>query len=175
MTDREVNGVDAHGEGQPPIWLHRDGTGDPRRRVAVAWRELRRLAASKPVRQQLYGFEPPLDQGQGDALEYVVGHGPCRMGELARFMRLEPSSVTRAVERLETAGLVVRNADPDDARVVQVSCTEAGLALYTEVRSRAGLLLGDALAGFTPEESDALAGLMERLAASVESLVAKVV
>ena len=93
MTHTSIGGPD-----EPP-----EAAG---RRVGVAWRELRRLAAAQAIRRQLYGFETPLDQGQGDALEYVVNQGPCRMGDLAKFMRVDPSSVTRAVERLETAGLV---------------------------------------------------------------------
>src|SRR5690606_39351099 len=121
------------------------------RRVVLAWLELLRLAAEHAIRRQLYGFETPLDQGQGDALEYVVNHGPCRMGDLAKFMRVDPSSVTRAVERLEAAGLVGRNADPSDARAVQVSSTNDGLALYRDVRERAIGLLDDALVDFTEE------------------------
>lgn len=140
------------------------------RRVGVAWRELRRLAAARAIRRQLYGFETPLDQGQGDALEYVVNHGPCRMGDLAKFMRVDPSSVTRAVERLEAAGLVRRNADPRDARAVQVSSTDDGLALYRDVRERAIGLLDDALVDFTEEHQLMLAELMERLVASIEKL-----
>jgi DNA-binding MarR family transcriptional regulator len=139
------------------------------RRIGAAWRELRRLAAAQAMRKRLYGAEPPLDQGQGDALEYIASHGPCRMGDLARYMRVDPSSATRAVERLEVSGLVVRIPDPGDARAVQVSGTVEGLALYAEVRARALELLGRALDGFTAAERDALAGLMERLVVALEA------
>jgi DNA-binding MarR family transcriptional regulator len=139
-------------------------------RVGIAWRELRRLATAQTIRRQLYGFEAPLDQGQGDALEYVVTQGPCRMGDLARFMRVDPSSATRAVERLESAGLVSREADPGDARAVRVSSTNDGLALYSDVRARALGLLEGALAAFSLEDRTALAGLLERLVAAIEGV-----
>lgn len=157
MTDASIGGQSEPG----------DAAG---RRVGVAWRELRRLAAAQAIRRQLYGFETPLDQGQGDALEYVVNHGPCRMGDLAKFMRVDPSSVTRAVERLEAAGLVSRDADPHDARAVQVSSTDDGLALYRDVRERAIGLLDDALVDFTEEHQLMLAELMERLVAAIEKM-----
>jgi len=139
-------------------------------RVGVAWRELRRLAAAQSIRRQLYGFETPLDQGQGDALEYVVNHGPCRMGDLAKFMRVDPSSVTRAIERLEAAGLVARGVDPNDARAVLVSSTPDGLALYEDVRARAMSLLSDALGDFSDEDQVLLAELMERLVGAIEKI-----
>lgn len=147
-----------------------EATDTSGRRVAIAWRELRRLAAVQGIRRQLYGFETPLDQGQGDALEYVVNHEPCRMGDLAKFMRVDPSSATRAIERLETAGLVSRDADPNDARAVQVCSTTAGLALHRDVRDRAIGLLDAALDQFSGEEQIALATLMERLVTAIEHL-----
>jgi DNA-binding MarR family transcriptional regulator len=157
MTHTSIGGPD-----EPP-----EAAG---RRVGVAWRELRRLAAAQAIRRQLYGFETPLDQGQGDALEYVVNQGPCRMGDLAKFMRVDPSSVTRAVERLETAGLVARTVDPHDARAVQVSCTDDGLAVYRDGRERAVGLLEHALADFNEEDQLLLAELMERLVTAIEMM-----
>jgi DNA-binding MarR family transcriptional regulator len=143
-------------------------TGATALRVGNAWRELRRLATAQTTRRRLYGFETPLDQGQGDALEYVVTQGPCRMGDLARFMRVDPSSATRAVERLASAGFVSREADPDDARAVRVSSTNEGLELYKAVRTRALALLEGALTDFSLEDRTALAGLLERLVAAIE-------
>jgi DNA-binding MarR family transcriptional regulator len=48
------------------------------------------------------------------------------MGELARSVLLSQSGVTRLVDRLEHAGLVVREGCPDDRRVMYARLTEEG-------------------------------------------------
>jgi MarR family transcriptional regulator, 2-MHQ and catechol-resistance regulon repressor len=51
-----------------------------------------------------------------------------RMCDLAAQVALSPSGLTRAVDRLEEAGLVTRNSCPEDRRVSHASLTAAGLA-----------------------------------------------
>src|SRR3546814_9779526 len=80
-------------------------------RVRTAWRELRRVASTPEVRAAVYDPAAPLDPGQADALDAVVTHGPCRMSDIAVVLRVDRSSATRAVDRLEAAGLVARRAD----------------------------------------------------------------
>jgi DNA-binding MarR family transcriptional regulator len=50
-----------------------------------------------------------------------------RMCDLAAQVALSPSGLTRAIDRLEEAGLVTRNACPEDRRVAWASLTPAGL------------------------------------------------
>ena len=50
-----------------------------------------------------------------------------RMTELARRVMFSPSGLTRVVDRLVGEGLVQRNRDPGDARVVLARLTESGL------------------------------------------------
>jgi DNA-binding MarR family transcriptional regulator len=49
-----------------------------------------------------------------------------RMSELARRVMISPSGLTRAVDRMVSAGLVVRERDESDARVVLAMLTEQG-------------------------------------------------
>lgn len=51
-----------------------------------------------------------------------------RMQDLAAHLRLNQSSVTRMVERLERGGLTVRDLCPDDKRGVYTVLTEKGRA-----------------------------------------------
>ncbi|MBH1934842.1 MarR family transcriptional regulator [Streptomyces sp. AV19] len=60
-------------------------------------------------------------------------HGPQRQTELIKLLGLDPSTVTRMVQRLEQAGLVHRQPDPADRRAVMVETTEQGRALRGEV------------------------------------------
>ena len=52
-----------------------------------------------------------------------------RVNELAREMVLSPPAMSRFVDRLEAAGCVRREPDPDDRRALQVVLTDEGLEL----------------------------------------------
>lgn len=57
--------------------------------------------------------------------------GAARMGDLADQLLSLPSRVTRQIRRLEQAGLVRREASPDDGRGVLATITEEGRAAVT--------------------------------------------
>lgn len=52
--------------------------------------------------------------------------GSARMGDLAEELVSLPSRVTRQIRRLEEAGLVLREASPDDGRGVLATITDYG-------------------------------------------------
>lgn len=58
--------------------------------------------------------------------------GSARMGDLAEQLLSLPSRVTRQIRRLETAGLVQREASPEDGRGVLASITGEGRAAVAE-------------------------------------------
>ena len=49
-----------------------------------------------------------------------------RMSELAKRVMISPSGLTRAVDRMVSAGSVIRKRDDADARVVYAELTEVG-------------------------------------------------
>ena len=51
------------------------------------------------------------------------------MNELAREVVLSPTAMSRFVDRVEKAGYVRREPDPDDRRALQVALTDAGVDL----------------------------------------------
>lgn len=72
------------------------------------------------------------------------------IGAIADRLALEPSTVTPAVKRLETAGFLKRQRSKTDERQVEVHLTPKGLALH----ARTGCLT-DALlhhSGFQPQD-----------------------
>ena len=60
------------------------------------------------------------------------GTGSARMGDLAEQLLSLPSRVTRQIRRLEQAGLVQREASPEDGRGVLASITDQGRAIAGE-------------------------------------------
>ena len=59
-------------------------------------------------------------------------NGSARMGDLAEQLLSLPSRVTRQIRRLEEAGLVEREASPEDGRGVLATITDAGRELVEE-------------------------------------------
>lgn len=55
-----------------------------------------------------------------------------RMGDVARAMALDPSNITHRVRRLEARGLVERQPDSEDGRVIYARLTVAGMLLLRE-------------------------------------------
>jgi DNA-binding MarR family transcriptional regulator len=66
----------------------------------------------------------------------VAREGPLTAGDIARRERLAKPSVTAAVEKLATAGLVERRADDSDGRVVWIAITTAGKRRIDARRAR---------------------------------------
>ena len=56
-----------------------------------------------------------------------------RVNELAREVVLSPTAMSRFVDRAVSAGVVAREADPDDRRASQVVLTDDGLALLRKM------------------------------------------
>lgn len=74
-----------------------------------------------------------LTLSQGSALAHVVSNGPLRMGDLAEAEGVRLPTMTELVARLERDGLVARQPDPLDRRVVQVAVTDQGRRLYSDL------------------------------------------
>src|SRR5438874_5216414 len=61
-------------------------------------------------------------------LRLLRRHGALSIGELAEALGVTGSSVTTACKRLEKAGLVTRERQVDDERMVKVALTDQGSA-----------------------------------------------
>lgn len=145
---------------------------DVARRVGLAWRELRRGASMGLLREQFLGSgNDALDTGQMDTLDVLVGADTWRMGDLAEALRVDPSTATRAVDRLTRIQLAERLPNPDDRRVVLVRATPMGRARHAEAYRRWRTVLHDILAEFEPDQREQLAVDLERLVAALDRVV----
>jgi MarR family transcriptional regulator for hemolysin len=99
----------------------------------------------------------------------IVQGKPGSQLDLARAVGIEGPTLTRHLDGLEEAGLVVRRRDPDDRRAIRVELTEAGERLFAELRDAAIAFNGKLTAGFDPVELDQLHALLDRLAENAAS------
>lgn len=103
---------------------------------------------------------------QLSALSVIVFAGPLTLGELAEAEQVRPPTITRLVSALEREGLVERESDPQDRRVVRVRATARGVRLLEEGRRRRVASLAERLRTLTPAERAALekaTAILERL------------
>ena len=78
------------------------------------------------------GLTPPQIHG----LLWLGAEGPLTMGELARRVGITEKTITGLVDRLERAGLVERERDTADRRVVRVRLTGQGEATYQRLQAQ---------------------------------------
>jgi len=87
-----------------------------------------------------------------------------RMSELAAQASLTPSGLTRAVDRLQQQGLVIRRSCPDDRRGSFAQLTPAGRTMMDEAIPEHIAQIDQVLTDvFTPEEEQQLATFLRRL------------
>ena len=101
-----------------------------------------------------------LTGAQHQLLLAIRGHGDPRgptIGEVADYLLLRHHSTVGLVDRADTAGLVLRDRDPDDHRIVRLHLTEAGAerletlsALHLEELQRLARRLPFAWRGLAP-------------------------
>jgi len=142
-------------------------------RVGLAWRELRRGAAMAELREHMFGTPSgSLEPGQVDTLELLVTRPQWRMSELAEALRVDPSTATRAVQRMVALGLAERHACQEDGRVVMVSATPAGALWHRQLLDTRGALMRHVMGQFDPAERIEFTDLLERFVRGIDSFVA---
>src|SRR5436190_13329100 len=143
--------------------MHADGVGwatDLVRLEIVLWE---RLDASLRESHQLpmTFFEPLL------FLSRAPG-GSVRVGDLARDLRLTVGGTSKLVDRIERAGFIARQPDPDDRRASRVALTAAGKRRLTAALKTYEAEVGSILRGvLTAKEQRQMSDCVSRLLASL--------
>jgi DNA-binding MarR family transcriptional regulator len=98
-------------------------------------------------------------------LATIERNGPSRLTLLAAREGVTQPAMTQLISRLEDSGLVRREADPADGRVVLVALTDAGRASLAQRRAGRAGRLAVVLAQLSAEDRAALAAALPALAA----------
>jgi DNA-binding MarR family transcriptional regulator len=94
-----------------------------------------------------------------------------RMSELAAQTTLTPSGLTRSVDRLEEAGIVAREACPEDRRGAFAVLSAKGQALMDEAMPLHVTHIDELLDGvLTAEEEETLSSLLRKIRDHIRSL-----
>lgn len=105
-----------------------------------------------------------LDRALFPLLVRVERRGPLAVGELADLCGRDYSTVSRQTSRLQSLGLVTRQAGADDARVTTVMITAKGRAMTRALDGAREKLMASLLREWDPREVAQLARLLRKLA-----------
>jgi DNA-binding MarR family transcriptional regulator len=139
-------------------------------RIGRAWIELRRGAWTHHLRSYLFADDDPIEPGQMDALD-LLSRRDRTMKQLAERLRIDPSSATRAVQRLVADGLAERYDAPDDGRIVMVRVSTEGRRRHTAVAGRRSTAMAMLLSEFDTDEREQLAGLLDRFVIALDGSI----
>ncbi|EJL25199.1 transcriptional regulator [Caulobacter sp. AP07] len=97
-----------------------------------------------------------------ECLDLILLHGPRTAGDLTRATGLTSGAVTGLIDRLERAGYVARESDPNDRRRVVVRAIPENMAwlmaLYDPLQAASEQLY----AGYSDAELALIVGFMDR-------------
>ena len=143
-------------------------------RIARAWREIRRGFANNALRELIFeGEEYSIEAGQFDTLEQLVLHESIRMGDLADVLRVDPSTATRAVQRLIKDGLAEKVSHSGDGRVVYVAPTKRGHDLFKWVVARRSDVVMNVVGELSDDRREGIAVALEEFAVALDNAVSR--
>jgi DNA-binding MarR family transcriptional regulator len=106
--------------------------------------------------------------GQAALLAQIRNHPQLGVRDLAAREGISAPSMTRYLDRLEKAGLIVRTRSPQDARRIRLALTPKGVGVLRSVRRRRTAWLAERLDGLAPAEQRAVAEAIEPLTRLLE-------
>ncbi|WP_433351120.1 MarR family winged helix-turn-helix transcriptional regulator [Micromonospora sp. CA-111912] len=129
-------------------------------RLSAAVAELHRLLRRSTVRR---ANRPALPEAQVELLLVVRAHPDISIKETARRLGTAPNTVSTLVGDLAGAGLLHRERDPGDRRLVLLRLTDAARQRMADYERHRAELLAAALAALDPAGRRALAEAMPHL------------
>jgi DNA-binding MarR family transcriptional regulator len=90
--------------------------------------------------------------------------GTTRPSDLAALMHVDLSTISRHLQALETAGMVVRSRDPEDARAQRIDLTPRGDEVLVRFLDGRSASLRDAISHWPAEDRTVLRQHLGRLA-----------
>lgn len=108
-----------------------------------------------------------LHLGQDLLLEQLWRQDGLSQSSLMARLGVEPPTVTKMLQRLERAGLLRRERDPDNPRLWRVYLTERGRDLQQPVRDLRRQVERRLLTGLSDEDRERLVALLARVTANL--------
>lgn len=134
MVEPKKDEIRAEAEGATEGQVDGGSTLDPEGeelRDSIKWIiwYVRRLIQADEVHNKSLNRRFQVSQPQLSCILALDEYGPMSSSALARYILVQPSTMTGIIDRLEQKGLVARQRSNADRRVVTIELTELGRAL----------------------------------------------
>lgn len=90
------------------------------------------------------------------ALQHIINSNQLTIGELSQKMSLACSTITDLIDRMEKSGLVIREKDEQDKRVVRLVAQQKGHDIVNQVLEKRREYLAEKLSGLSEGDKDLL-------------------
>ena len=97
-------------------------------------------------------------------LEYLANHKNCPMNELATFLGVTRPAATGLIDRLIAQGLVSRESDKNDRRLVRISITTKGQRTISNIWQQKKNTVIKVFGQISPREREQYLQTLERVA-----------
>lgn len=126
------------------------------------------IALLKAYHAQNNAFRPMIAElglsvGQPKILSFLSRHDGCMQKELAAMCDIEPATISRLLDKMESDGLITRCAVEGNKRAASISLTPAGRERHEQVLKLREKLEERELDGFSAEEQKQFFLLLKRL------------
>ncbi|MBB5145661.1 DNA-binding MarR family transcriptional regulator [Cerasibacillus quisquiliarum] len=135
----------------------------PENTVFELEKRLRQISVAIKKRGRKILTNYPITPSQFIALQWIVDEQDLTIGELAKKIGLAFSTTTDLINRMEANGLVERNKDERDRRIVRIKALDKGKQIIKEVIDERREYLGHILQSFTTEQTVQLTELLTHL------------
>jgi len=116
-----------------------------------------------------------LTASQFSTLKVLRIHGPLALREIAKYILKTGGNMTIVVDNLERDGLVVRDRDTEDRRIVYVRLTQKGEELFDRIYPEHLERIRQAMGGLTDAECEQLMNLLNKLSPADQDVACTVV
>lgn len=93
----------------------------------------------------------------------VKEKGPCKVTALAELMGVKPSAITVMIDKLVGHGLISRQHQEDDRRVVLLSITDKGIQSVEQLKQQSNQIIGVYFSKCSPEEIENMVQTLEKI------------
>lgn len=87
-------------------------------------------------------------------LNLLSNCGDTTVGHLARLSGMDSGAMTRMLDRMEAGGVLVRQPDHKDRRVIRLALTQHGSAILPQLNAAAMRVHGTLVRGYSGEDLD---------------------
>ena len=110
-----------------------------------------------------------LHRGQSHVLRALWHNEGQTHSELAAHRCVQPSTISRMLQRMEKDGFIIRRPDPDDQRISRVYLTDHGRAVQDEIHRTLHAIEMETMAEFTPAEQALLRRFLMQMRDNLQS------